>query len=412
MRATLKQYFIPHEKNNYHPHALHLKRAVLYGALGIAAKVLVIVFVLAVPLSAYMAPDVLRGQADKIVSLVNEIRALKGERALEFTPPLVSSSQAKADDMAKNHYFSHTGPDGKSVTSWVLQYDYDYEFAGENLAMGFNSAADVVAAWKKSPTHYANLIDADFIHSGIGIKSGEYDSVPTAFVAMHFGALRIPTPESKEQITKPKSIPLPPKTTTPPLRIERTDTEKGAKKDIAGVSIVKEPEPIVFDRAHSRVYWNVEGDGALLSAKVTISGPFHDGAVVVGTHRIVLEKTNDGTYEGSLVIPESPDDLFSTIISPTLLMTDANGAQITDSIDWNTIKIVSPPAIKKYEFAKSVEGPTATLFSLTEWLYRGFIVFFGIALALCIGIEYRKQLPSVIAQTVVLIGLFSFLLWV
>lgn len=412
MRATFKKYFIPHEENSYHPHALHMKRAVLYGILGITMKLLVVGFVLSVPLSAYMAPDVLKGQADAIGNLINEIRTQHGGRALAIAPPLVLSSQAKATDMARNHYFSHTGPDGKSVSAWVLQSHYDYEFAGENLAMGFSSAADVVTAWKKSPAHYANVLDADFVDGGIGVRSGEYDSVPTVFVAMHFGALRTPAPQNAEPTAKPVKNISSPRKKSSPAQIDNTALEKAAKKDVAGVSVFHVDEESIYDRAHSRVYWEVEGNSTALSAIALIAGNVTNAMVLVGTHRITLEKTSDGMYEGSLTISEQPDDLFRTIISPTLVITDSKGVETKDSIDWNTIKVVSPPPIKKYEFAKSVEGPTGNLFSLTEWLYRGFIVFFGIALVLCICIEYKKQLPLVIAQTLVLIGLFSFLLWV
>jgi hypothetical protein len=74
MRQTLKTYFIPHEHNNYHPHVLHTKRAVLYGGVGIVSKALVVLSVTAVPLGAFIAPDLLRVQEQNIVRLKNDLR--------------------------------------------------------------------------------------------------------------------------------------------------------------------------------------------------------------------------------------------------------------------------------------------------------------------------------------------------
>lgn len=387
----------------------------LYGSLGIFTKVVVAAFVLTVPLSAYMAPDVLKIQADEIFDRVNALRLEKGEPLLGKVPPLEQSSQAKADDMAKEQYFSHTGSDGKSITSLMQRYAYDYEYAGENLAMGFNTPDDVVRAWEKSPTHYANLIDEDYVDAGIGMKSGEYEDIPTTYIAMHFGAPRTTAPKDKKSdvrtgMAENKKRGAPTTRTAP--RAASTAQKKDATENVAGVSVAKTQESIAFDRAGSRVYWKADGDGTLISARASIAGPVRSAEISVGPHRIGLEKGEAGIYGGSLLIPDSPDELFHTIISPSLLIVDEAGNTVQESVEWNSIKIVSPPPLKKYVFAKSVEGPTGRLFSLTEWLYRGFIVFFGIALALCIFIEYKKQLPIVIAQTLVLIGLFSFLLWV
>ncbi|MDP2630787.1 MAG: CAP domain-containing protein [Candidatus Uhrbacteria bacterium] len=403
MRATLKKYFVPHEKNNYHPHVLHKKRVVLYGALGLGVKALVIAFVLSFPLSAYMAPDVLRDQAGKIVSLVNELRLQKGAQVLETVPALTSSSQAKADDMAKNHYFSHTSPDGKTVSSLELKYGYDYEFAGENLAMGFNSPKEVVDAWKKSATHYANLVDADFNNTGIGVKSGEYDGIATAFVAMHFGTPRVVQKVEKKTEKKiEKRVPPPPVNNAPPQSV---------KGEVAGMRIDNVIEPIALDRAKSRVYWKPVGTGTELSARARVTGQVKSALVTINSNDMVLTKGADGFFSGSLLVPVSPEKLFSTITFPSFHGVGMGGEVLDDAIEWNTVKVINPAPLKKYTFAKSVSGPATGLFSLAGWMYRGFIVFFGIALALCVFIKYKIQHIHVIAQTLALIGLFSLLLW-
>lgn len=405
MRATFKKYFVPHEKNNYHPHVLHKKRVVFYGVLGLGMKVLVIAFALLVPLSAYMAPDVLRDQAKKIVSLVNELRLQKGSRVLEVVPALTLSSQAKADDMAKNHYFSHTSPDGKTVASLELKYGYDYEFAGENLAMGFNSPKEVVDAWKKSATHYANLVDTDFNNTGIGVKSGEYDGVATAFVAMHFGAPRavqkIDEKIERNRGKKVASVPTP-RNSVPARKVTG---------EVAGVRVDTVIEPLALDRASSRVFWRATDTGTELSVRARITGSVKSAVVTIQSKDIELTKGANGYFSGTAQMPISPEKLFSTITFPSFHSVGVGGEVVDDTIEWNTVKAVDPAPLKKYAFAKSVSGPATGLFSLVGWMYRGFIVFFCIALALCVFIEYKIQHIHVIAQTLALIGLFSLLLW-
>src|SRR3989338_5845426 len=190
MVPTLKKYFIPHEHNNYHPHALHTKRAVFYGCVGIASKAIVVLSITMFPLSAFMAPDVLSVQAQNIIALANDVREQKNLAPYTVVPALTRSSKNKANDMATLQYFSHTNKNGRTITSWITEAGYDYEVAGENLAMGFHTAEDIIAAWTKSPTHYANLIDTEFKDFGIGIASGTYGDVPTIYVAQHFGAPR------------------------------------------------------------------------------------------------------------------------------------------------------------------------------------------------------------------------------
>lgn len=190
MRTTVKKYFIPHEENNYHPHILHAKRIALYGGVGLLVKGIVVLAVLAVPLGAFMAEDALEAQAAQIVSLTNDLRVQQGAQPLAVSRALSSSSHGKARDMAGNQYFNHSGPDGQRLTSWIRRAGYDYEVVGENLAMGFFSAEQVVGAWTKSGTHYANLVDNDFKDIGVGIVSGEYDGAQTIFVAQHFATPR------------------------------------------------------------------------------------------------------------------------------------------------------------------------------------------------------------------------------
>ena len=47
-----------------------------------------------------------------------------------------------------------------------------YTSAGENIAKGYTSAEDVVAAWMASPSHRANLLASRYVTVGIGYADG------------------------------------------------------------------------------------------------------------------------------------------------------------------------------------------------------------------------------------------------
>jgi uncharacterized protein YkwD len=187
MRKTLKKYFIPHKENNYHPHFLHSKRTVFYGLVFLLAKVLVVAFVIFLPAEVFVLPDVLAEEQRQIIALTNETRAEKGLPALAVAPRLNTSAQNKADDMAAKQYFAHA-KNNKTVATWLNEAGYDYETAGENLAVGYSTAQEIVDAWKNSPSHYANLVDTDFVDLGAGLAAGVYNGRPTVFIAEHFGS--------------------------------------------------------------------------------------------------------------------------------------------------------------------------------------------------------------------------------
>lgn len=206
MRRTLKKYFIPHHENNYHPHILHAKRAVFYGSVFLLAKVMLVAFVILLPTEVFVLPDVLAEEQRQIVALTNETRIENGLPVLTVVEKLNTSAQYKANDMAEKEYFAHT-ENNKTVTSWLKLSGYEYETAGENLAVGFSTAQDIVDAWKKSPTHYANLVDTDFMNLGVGLTGGIYNGQPTVFIAQHLAS-----PISvNEVVKKPAKVAVKPK---------------------------------------------------------------------------------------------------------------------------------------------------------------------------------------------------------
>ena len=155
-----------------------------------------------------------------VISYTEEARVDEGGAALRENELLNAAAQAKADDMAKRGYFSHTGPDGEAPWTWVAKAGYDYTFAGENLAVRFNDSKDVVDAWMASPTHRANIIKPQYKEIGVGIAEGTYKGGPATFVVQFFAspatvAVAAPAPDvstlpvSQEAVAGAQTSPVP-----------------------------------------------------------------------------------------------------------------------------------------------------------------------------------------------------------
>ena len=149
--GLLKDLFIPNECNDFRPKALHPRRLTFHALSAVIIKIVMVVFLLSFPVDAWLTPDVLYEQSNYVVELTNNIRTNLGLNTLETDNTLQAAALDKAQDMLVNEYFAHVGPDNKSLKSWLAGRGYDYKIAGENLAIGFSSAEDVVDAWVGSP---------------------------------------------------------------------------------------------------------------------------------------------------------------------------------------------------------------------------------------------------------------------
>jgi len=124
----------------------------------------------------------------QIHTLVNQQREAENLPPLEWNQQLSDSAQDKAIDMVEKSYFAHVSPvDGKKWSTFILESEYDYNEAGENLAVGFTDPHDIVQAWMDSPSHRENILADGFEESGLGLYIGEWKGRNTYFIAHHFG---------------------------------------------------------------------------------------------------------------------------------------------------------------------------------------------------------------------------------
>ncbi len=112
---------------------------------------------------------------EQVVKLVNAYRAQYGLEALCFNKELSDLARLKSKDMLENCYFSHTSPTYGSPFAMMESYGISYRYAGENIAMGYASPEDVVAAWVDSEGHRENILNENFTQIGVGyISDGNY----------------------------------------------------------------------------------------------------------------------------------------------------------------------------------------------------------------------------------------------
>jgi hypothetical protein len=143
---------------------------------------------------------------DAVITLTNIDRTSQGLPALTENNKLAQAAMNKAHDMIENNYFAHTSPKGLTPWHWIDVEKYDYNYAGENLAMDFTAAEKMNNAWMASPTHRANIMNSKYKDIGIGIVQGVIDSHETTVVVETFGSGdKNPSQEEKVNTSKDNS---------------------------------------------------------------------------------------------------------------------------------------------------------------------------------------------------------------
>ena len=145
-----------------------------------------------------------------LLSATNQARVSNGLAPLSLNAQLNSSAQMKANDMTANNYWAHVSPSGIQPWYWFAQAGYSYSAAGENLAYGFNTGAEVNAAWMNSASHRENVL-GDYVDVGFGIaNSATFQGTENTVVVAHYGKPQQTTPTPTPVVTTtPTATPTP-----------------------------------------------------------------------------------------------------------------------------------------------------------------------------------------------------------
>lgn len=104
--------------------------------------------------------------ARKVLDLVNKERAKEGLAALKLDTSLCRVAKLRAEEITEN--FDHTRPDGSSCFTILKENNLSYRAAGENIAAGQPTPAQVVKSWMDSPGHRENIMSKEFHKLGVG----------------------------------------------------------------------------------------------------------------------------------------------------------------------------------------------------------------------------------------------------
>jgi uncharacterized protein YkwD len=112
-----------------------------------------------------------------MLCLVNRERTSRGEAALRPNVDLRRAAQSHSSDMANASYFAHESRNGETPLARMRAAGYIFSSrlgyaVGENIAWGTMSLATpkaIVAGWMASPEHRANMLDATFRDTGVGV---------------------------------------------------------------------------------------------------------------------------------------------------------------------------------------------------------------------------------------------------
>ncbi|MFT9493438.1 SafA/ExsA family spore coat assembly protein [Anaerosolibacter sp.] len=104
----------------------------------------------------------------EVVRLVNVERAKNGLQPLKENWELSRVARYKSMDMRDKGYFSHTSPTYGSPFDMMKSFGIPYSTAGENIAMGQKTPADVMKGWMNSEGHRKNILSPSYTEIGVG----------------------------------------------------------------------------------------------------------------------------------------------------------------------------------------------------------------------------------------------------
>ena len=108
----------------------------------------------------------------EILKLVNAERSKQGLSPLTLNWELSRVAKFKSEDMRDNNYFSHNSPTYGTHFQMMKSFGISYKSAGENIAAGQQSSAEVMQSWMNSSGHKANILSKNYTQLGVGKATG------------------------------------------------------------------------------------------------------------------------------------------------------------------------------------------------------------------------------------------------
>lgn len=138
---------------------------------------------------------------EAVLCLINRKRAENGEQPLIVSADLQAAAESHASELIADDYFAHVSPSGLSPAERIRETGYipsaeSGYVIGENLAWGtfeLSTPLAIAQAWFHSPEHLANILEAQYRETGVGVVAAvpaSYgDGAPGATYAQEFGVV-------------------------------------------------------------------------------------------------------------------------------------------------------------------------------------------------------------------------------
>ncbi len=104
----------------------------------------------------------------ELFEATNRERLAHGLPALRWNDALAVAARKHASEMAHKEELSHQFPGEPNLPSRVKKAGAHFVWLSENVALGSNPSV-IHAAFVKSPSHRANILDTDMNVMGVGI---------------------------------------------------------------------------------------------------------------------------------------------------------------------------------------------------------------------------------------------------
>ncbi len=395
-------HFIPHPRNNFHPHVLGHRVLGLFSLLLITVKVAAICLPL-LTLGEAVPADASAITNDTIFNLTNKSRSQNNIAPLTYNFSLARAAQAKADDMLAKQYFAHVSPEGRNPWSFIKNVGYSYVAAGENLAVDFVEAESVDRAWMNSPGHRANILNSNFQEIGVGISRGTFEGHDTTFVVQMFGT---PPPSQVKPLPEPTVVApaIPAPVAAAPAPVVQTPTPTATQsQESSAQSQVPIPAPTSdMSLANAQV---VPATGGI---KVTVAPGSQTVKVIAvsGLRSFMLDPKEYGVWEAIV-----PQDTHTASGPLTLMAFDMEGHLIE-----SRVAEISSDLVSSYGSGE-VEGVSINVFGKevnTDKFQHNFYLISITALLtfmlISIAVRYHVQHITMIANGS-FVAMLACLLW-
>jgi uncharacterized protein YkwD len=102
-----------------------------------------------------------------VLCLIDQQRMARGLPGLRPSPRLNRVAQRQTQTMVATGYFGH----GANFTLRFSAVGYHWRTAGEDIASGYTTPREVVAAWMASTEHCRNILSPGFRDAGTGVAA-------------------------------------------------------------------------------------------------------------------------------------------------------------------------------------------------------------------------------------------------